>query len=155
MKLCAHCRVSKPPDEFYKSSDKLDGLNSYCKLCDSAKRSANHLLHKEKNNKVSKDRYRSRPEEYKDAFLKHRYGLTLEQYNEMLAKQQGLCAICQEPETAKKNGKIKSLSVDHCHKTGKVRGLLCHACNTGIGSFKEDLNLLNSVKHYLEESRSE
>lgn len=67
-------------------------------------------------------------------------GITVEQYNEMLDKQNNTCAICQKPETCI-DGRTKMprrLSIDHCHKTNIVRGLLCHNCNVSIGKFEDD-----------------
>jgi hypothetical protein len=59
-------------------------------------------------------------------------------------KQKGKCAICnEEPKT------VRGLHIDHCHKTGKVRGLLCHGCNVALGSFKEDVTLLNKAIEYI------
>ncbi len=81
--------------------------------------------------------------------LKRAYGITLEDYNLMLEKQNGKCAICKNEVTNKfSKGKIHNLSVDHCHKTGKVRGLLCRKCNQGLGSFAENiLSLENAIKY--------
>lgn len=59
----------------------------------------------------------------------HFYGITPEQYAELFRKQNGMCAICHQPP----RGKMKSLSVDHDHNTGKVRGLLCITCNRAVG----------------------
>lgn len=73
-------------------------------------------------------------------------------YDAMLKKQDGACAICKQPERTliKRTGKIKGLSVDHCHGSGKVRGLLCTACNYGVGAFKDDPALLRRAIVYLE-----
>jgi hypothetical protein len=79
-----------------------------------------------------------------------KYGITPIDYKEMLISQKGLCKICLQPESHKykMTGKITQLSVDHCHSTGKVRGLLCRACNQGIGSFNDNVNsLLNAAKY--------
>lgn len=89
--------------------------------------------------------------DFKNSQLKAMYGITLDQYEQMLSDQHGVCAICRQAETAKHhNGVVKKLSVDHCHDTGAVRGLLCHSCNTGIGSFGHDGLLLKSATEYLE-----
>jgi len=64
-------------------------------------------------------------------------------------KQNGKCAICKKPETRKTGNKIRELSIDHCHKTGKVRGLLCDSCNNGLGRFKDSVKLLESALKYL------
>jgi hypothetical protein len=66
--------------------------------------------------------------------LSRTYGITTEQYEALLSAQDGVCAICKE------NGEdrgAKSLAVDHCHTTGRVRGLLCRRCNAGLGQFKD------------------
>ena len=73
--------------------------------------------------------------------LKTRYGITLEEYEQMKVKQQNLCAIC---------GQEKKLNIDHCHKTNEVRALLCMTCNAGLGSFKDDTNLLKDAIQYLD-----
>jgi ribosomal protein L34E len=78
------------------------------------------------------------------------YGITVEQYDEMREAQKHVCAICSRPETVVMRGKVKPLSVDHDHLTGKVRGLLCHECNVGLGKFKDNPRLLNAARHYIE-----
>ena len=90
------------------------------------------------------------PEYFKDKDLKKNYGVTLDWYKEQSAKQGDVCAICRQPETSVIRGKVLSLAVDHCHDTGKVRALLCSACNTGIGSLKHDRDLLQKAIAYLE-----
>lgn len=85
--------------------------------------------------------------------LMREYGITVEQYNAMEVQQGGVCAICKQPETQERNGVEYRLAVDHCHKTGKVRGLLCFKCNSAMGSFeKRDVPLAN-VEKYLEAYR--
>lgn len=79
------------------------------------------------------------------AKLKANYGITTKQYEEIVNKQNGKCAICDcEPKT-------RYLHVDHCHKTNKIRGLLCHNCNTGIGLLKESKDIFIKAIKYLEE----
>lgn len=72
--------------------------------------------------------------------LKNRYGISLIDYEELFNKQNGLCKIC---------GKEKELHVDHSHKTGEVRGLLCHRCNNGLGCFDDSPALIQSAIAYL------
>lgn len=76
------------------------------------------------------------------------FGITLEQYNEMLAAQGGVCAICKNPETHQRKG-VWSLSVDHCHDTGRVRGLLCNNCNRGVGLLRDNADLCRAAAEYL------
>jgi len=81
------------------------------------------------------------------------FGLSKDAYLKMLEFQQGLCALCGNPETAIRHGKTKELAVDHDHQTGAIRGLLCHACNTGLGLFKDDSQLLTQAIAYMEQHR--
>jgi hypothetical protein len=75
--------------------------------------------------------------------------MTVEQYEEILAKQNGCCAICESGQADVKGKKI-NFHVDHCHTTGKVRGLLCHSCNVTIGLMKDSPLLLRKAAMYLE-----
>ena len=77
--------------------------------------------------------------------LKKYYGLTVEQYNRMFDEQQGCCAICGEHQSKLK----KALAVDHCHTTGKIRGLLCSKCNLLIGYANDSLDILLEAMNYL------
>lgn len=87
------------------------------------------------------------PESRKDYDLRRVYGISLEDYGAMLEAQGGVCRICR-----KECASGMRLAVDHCHQTGRVRGLLCGKCNTGIGQFSHDLALLKSAIAYLEET---
>ena len=89
------------------------------------------------------------PEYHKGIHLKKRYGITIEQYNEMLAEQNGCCAICEKPEANEIGGKTTSLAVDHDHTTGKIRALLCSNCNRGLGLFNDDAALLAKAQSYV------
>lgn len=92
---------------------------------------------------------RNRERVYK---MRSRYGIGPDDYERMHAEQEGLCAICREPETARHaSGATKALSVDHCHDTGRVRGLLCHRCNRVLGLLNEDRALLTAATDYLSE----
>ena len=68
----------------------------------------------------------------------------------ILDEQFGVCAICGNPETRKRNGRIWWFSVDHCHKTNINRGLLCTKCNTGLGNFDDDIDIMASAISYLQ-----
>lgn len=83
--------------------------------------------------------------------VKRRYGLSREDHQDLIDKQNNLCAICGEPETAKKRGseETRALAIDHCHDRGHVRGLLCSRCNTGIGNFKDSPELMEKAINYL------
>jgi len=85
------------------------------------------------------------PDRYKlnlrSAYLKRKYGITLAQYDALMTKQNGCCAICRD--------KHPKLCIDHCHKTGVVRGLLCQNCNSAIGFLREDMGVWREVCNYL------
>lgn len=83
--------------------------------------------------------------------LKKRFGITLEDYNQMMAEQKGVCKICGFPETKldHRTKQPRRLAVDHCHKTGRVRALLCSDCNTAIGLLKEDVELMRKAIEYV------
>jgi hypothetical protein len=97
--------------------------------------------HKEKYKKKYK-------ESQKNSFLVKNYGISIEQYNELFLKQNGCCKICGRHQSEFK----RSLAVDHCHDTKKIRGLLCHHCNQGIGAFFEDILIMERAINYIKES---
>jgi hypothetical protein len=86
-----------------------------------------------------------------------KFDLTIEEFRKMFEEQKNLCAICNQPETRIFTGrganagrmKVAKLCVDHCHSSGKIRGLLCHDCNTSIGKMKDDVDRLQSAINYL------
>lgn len=90
-----------------------------------------------------KRRYRN----VKSSEIKSKYGITLSEWETMYAAQDGTCAICKKPEDT---DRYANLAVDHCHDTGKVRGLLCNNCNRALGMFKDDLDVLRAGVAYLE-----
>ena len=94
--------------------------------------------------------YQKNKKKNKDHQLKYKFGITIEDFDRMVESQNGLCAIC-EGENVKIRGKVVALAVDHNHKTGKVRGLLCNGCNTSLGRFKTIVMLKKAIK-YLEET---
>jgi Autographiviridae endonuclease VII len=81
--------------------------------------------------------------------LKKKFKITLEEYDAMSEKQQGLCAICGQPETTPWRDTTRRLAVDHCHETGTIRGLLCMNHNQGLGKFQHDPDLLEKAAKYL------
>jgi len=105
---------------------------------------------------LQRERYK-RPEiqaKHKDGDLKHNFGISLEEYQELFNNQNGLCAICNNKEHRTYNGKVKSLAVDHNHLNGKVRGLLCHDCNVALGYVKDDRLILGRMITYIEKFNS-
>jgi hypothetical protein len=79
--------------------------------------------------------------------IQKNYNLSREQYFQLLSKQQGKCAICNKiPSQSEKGGR---LFVDHCHQTGQIRGLLCFKCNSGLGNFSDDMEIMKNAINYL------
>lgn len=135
MPVCTTCNIDKPVDDFYKRNDRPTKRTSSCKKC-----------RREKQQK-----YWS-PKQQKNYRLLKQFGISIEEYKSMLEDQNYLCKICNKPETARSNvGRIKDLAVDHCHKTGKIRGLLCQSCNVALGHFDDSLDKLESAIKYLKE----
>lgn len=95
-----------------------------------------------------KEFYKNNKDEKRKNNYKAQYGIILEDYNEMFVNQNGCCKICGRHQSEFK----KTLCVDHCHTTGKVRGLLCSNCNIVLGQAKDDIEILKSAIKYLEES---
>ena len=144
MKVCKGCKIEKAIEDFPKHPHSKDGHTNLCKKCtnEAAKqRISTHLRQKE---------WRGRnKEKLVDYDLRRRFGISLEEYETLLTQQNGVCAICGKPETYTYRGKIKNLSVDHEHRTGQIRGLLCYKCNLGIGQFEDSVELLDRAKAYL------
>jgi hypothetical protein len=138
-KMCTTCNIAKPFEDFYegyKAIKQRDSTNkkyphSRCKECDHARVRIYHHKNKERLTKQMLVSHRHR-----------RYGIDEKEYSNMILSQKNMCAICNNPSD-------KTLHIDHDHETGKVRGLLCSSCNTGIGFLKEDISILTSAIKYL------
>jgi recombination endonuclease VII len=127
MKWCNDCQDYKAISEFPRNKSSKDGLMVYCKP------------HHNARGRESRER-RGGQRAY---HLKGRYGITLSDLHDLIARQNGLCAICFRM--------IDTSHVDHDHETGKVRGVLCFNCNGGLGQFRDDPGLLVQAASYLEE----
>jgi hypothetical protein len=149
MKNCPKCNQTKPLFDFYKDKSKKDGKTAYCKFCSSEKRMKVYCSNPEDEKQKMRERFKANPDKYKEYALKYSYGITLEEYNQMFTAQKGCCKICNTHQTQLK----RKLFVDHCHTTGKVRGLLCQPCNTLLGQAKDDLTILQQAIKYLEETK--
>ena len=130
MRECNKCKVLKSLENYNKYSGKSRRKN-ICKPCESE-----WVKNWAKNNPERAAR------NIRNSRLKGKYGISLDQYENMEKSQNKKCLICEE-ETK------RNLAVDHCHETGKVRGLLCMNCNTGLGHFKDNKELLERALKYL------
>jgi hypothetical protein len=137
-KICNVCNQEKSLSEFFKDSRVSTGVIGRCKICDKDKYKDNRVINRKRNRKRNNDRT-----------LQKLYGITLVDYNRMFQEQNGICAICGQPELQKNQFGVIRLAVDHNHIKGKVRGLLCSKCNKAIGIFNDDISLLESAINYL------
>lgn len=137
MKFCIKCKIKEVYAPRY----------SYCKECQSfiAKKWRLENIELIKSKKREKYIKESTPEKRRNSKYLQRYGITLEDFKSMEEEQAGLCAICQRPPYGKK----QVLCVDHCHETGKIRGLLCDDCNNLLGRAKDNPMILISSVVYL------
>lgn len=130
-KQCQFCKKTKSLDNFFKKNNSRDGFGSYCKDCKLKKNTISWKANKHKH-----------IEQRKNSHLEKKYGITLKEYKKILSNQNGVCLICR-------NKDIRKLAVDHNHKTGEIRGLLCGKCNQGIGLFNDDIKILRRAIEYL------
>ena len=130
LRCCRSCGLEAHTTEelasFVRGKDNTHGRKQLCKQC--------------KNAEANKDYSRTR-----NNFLRSRYGITLDDYNDMFAKQRGCCAICETHQSELK----KRLYVDHCHDSRQVRQLLCQHCNTLLGFAKDDIQILSNAIIYI------
>lgn len=140
MKRCTKCGKYKKNNAFYKDKTKKNKLSTYCQVCSKVKERTKRKLQPHKT-KLTDWQY----------FLKKNYDITPEEYNRMLKSQNGVCAICGEPEIQidKRSNVKRRLAIDHDHKTGEIRGLLCIRCNVFVGRIDNNPTVLQSVIHYL------
>lgn len=115
---CAKCREVKPAQRFHRRGPRRTIV---CASCRAAMRPS----------RAGRPDLQGDPIKAKNQTLVRRYGITLEQYDLMLEAQNYCCAICAKPHNAP-----RPLSVDHCHRTGRVRGLLCTRCNVALGHYE-------------------
>ena len=134
LKKCSKCKQVYPaiPKFFYRHSNRKDGFDPWCKDCKKDYDKIHHIIKK--------------------------FNISLKQYKKMFNMQKGRCLICGRSfddiyKKQKKNHIYYTPRIDHDHKTGKVRGILCHHCNTALGSFNENPLILVRAIKYLQENR--
>lgn len=137
MKRCYACATEKEDRDFYPNKAKKDGLSTECKTCSRSKASKYH------HTNTSKVRNSNRL---------RRYGVDEKTYLSMLVQQDNKCCICKQSAADSPKG---ILFVDHCHSSGKVRGLLCHHCNLVIGHAKDSIDTLEQSIVYLRKHNEE
>lgn len=149
MKTCSSCKQEKPLDEFYRNKGTRDRLASQCKACSGLAGEVFAKSHRKELSDKSCRLYRENPEHQRTiarkSILKCVYGLEFEDYLQILLNQQNKCAICRKDF-------LKTPHVDHDHKTGKVRGLLCQECNHGVGNFEDSPARIRDAANYLDKA---
>jgi len=135
LKWCGRCKKHQSINLFAKCKTKKDGLQERCTPC----RKEHHQNTKFKRKKPTKEQKRK--------WLIATYGINQAEFQKMLNKQNNSCAICKTTEWGR-----PSPSIDHCHSTGLVRGLLCNNCNRALGLFKDDKEILKNATKYITRS---
>ena len=141
-KKCTRCGVIRPICDFWRSRTE-DRIKSHCRVCTAAASKA----WRKRQPDYEKNRYANSRVETRERHLVRKYGVSLVDYERMLADQDSRCAICHCEPSSQSHGVFH---VDHCHKTGAVRGLLCRGCNHVLGHLKDDRNSLERAITYLE-----
>ena len=166
-KICTVCGEEKPIDQFGFSRPNVHRAN--CKECQNKynkeylknnpdiaeKINKKHKIYLKKYRKVNqkkrneylKEWGKKNPEKKRAQKYRNRYGIDIEDYEKILKKQNGVCAICSGTDLGRKNAKY--FVIDHCHETNKIRGLLCYKCNTLLGLCNDDPEILLSGALYL------
>lgn len=126
MRTCSKCGLEKSLEDFYRKSGGLHGRETRCKKCQRGRRRG----------------------AVRERLLQYKYGISEDQYKAMHDEQHGLCRSCGLPETRRNT---ENLAVDHDHKTGKVRALLCQKCNTVLGLLDDDPEKIKSLLEYIQQ----
>ena len=129
-KTCNKCNVEKPLDEFHRHPATKDRRQPTCKVC---------------HNQYASDRYKNGQSNWREHHYRRLYGLTIADFDRMLAQQGGKCAICGTDQPGSKG----RFSIDHDHTTKAIRSLLCESCNKGLGMFRDNPQLLVTAAKYL------
>lgn len=145
MKQCRKCKEVKSDDEFRKQPQNRDGLQSYCAACqnlgksDWARRNPKHYL------EYQRRKYRENRKRGQDRNRKYKWGLSPEEFGQMLSGQDNKCSICRRDQSEIR----RSFDIDHDHLTGKIRSLLCNRCNITLGRCEESVEIFESIISYL------
>mgnify|MGYP001567896758 FL=1 len=179
-KTCPTCGIAKPLGDFNRNARKRDSISSSCKICSAdlarayyhahiekcrerrrvghaanrEQENAKHRAYYEKNRVVILEHVAARrkhnPDTFKHAVRRYKYGISPEQFRDMLDAQGDVCAICGQSETKLFQGVLCDLCVDHDHQSGTVRSLLCSGCNAAIGLIKERVSVAQALVAYIE-----
>lgn len=135
-KICNNCKLEKSLEDFMRHTGIKSGRGPKCKVCNNAYYAKRRIEKYELVRTYEKKFHYERR-------LRYEYNITVEQHQQMLIEANGKCALCYRED---------KLVIDHCHNTGKVRGLLCSHCNTGLGQFRDDIEALQRSIEYLKQN---
>jgi hypothetical protein len=159
VKRCKKCGIVKPFEEFYREKGCRDGYRPECKVCNLAARKAWYAANREREiarvkawqqanpdrvNASQRARHLANPNRAREGHLRRKFGLSLEDYDQLLATQGGVCGICLEPPRPG-----ESFHVDHHDERDGVRGILCVRCNNALGQLREDIAIAERAVDYL------
>lgn len=145
-KTCHSCCEIKGLQEFRDDLRSRDGYAYACRPCQAADKRNRRQANPEAVRAVENAHYMRTKDLHADQKFRLKYGITKAERDEMEQRQQGLCASCEKPPMGQ--GHTDKLFVDHCHTTGRVRGLLCHPCNVALGLLRDDPNIIRALLDY-------
>lgn len=137
-KYCKKCERLLPKFDFWKNPQQKDGLRGECARC------TRKLRDRPKNPTAPRRKYQN-------SYRERKFGLSETDVIKIIEEQKNCCKICSKPFEESKFGR-KGPMLDHCHKTGRFRGFLCLQCNTGLGSLRDSIPILEEAIKYLKES---
>lgn len=153
MKQCSRCKEIKTQEHFNKDKRTKTGLTCHCKSCVAYYcKTRNGKLDRKSINAQASIWKKNNPDKVRAQQIKQNFGLSYDAYLNMLVSQNHSCAICKThiiPYGSKQETDMIA-NVDHCHTTGRVRGLLCRRCNTALGLFKDNSTAIRLAADYLE-----
>ena len=149
MKKCRVCGIEKPIEGYYKRNDTHKAWWDPCRDCVLTARKIDYHKRKEHMTEAARRHRKKHPEKIRDTKLRQAYGVGSDYYNERLAEQGGVCAGCRQNVKTIWKGRVVAMAIDHDHKTGKNRGVLCLNCNRALGSLRDNINILQNLIDYL------
>lgn len=150
MKQCRDCGCIKSKEEFIKNKLFSDGIDTLCLVCNRVRVKKWRTVNPEKRKAQEKRESDPNKEYNRRKHLKNVYGISLEDYDLLYLKQDGCCAICGIHQSSIK----QRFHLDHCHTTGKIRGLLCQHCNHLLGRARDTRRILQSAIDYLDKTET-